>query len=220
MCSCLNTALGLFRLCLRCIFTPRIFSAALLLSFLPSLANAANLLESGLYEGLMLAVSSEGKVTGYYQEEQGENPGKRCTFFFSGTTNEQGGAKIQSWSSRIKLLGNITAQPDAIVVTIPKGREHDGCGLVLMPEIDQGLSLTRIAQVPWRELRTITATKVHLSKMPTDGAAQKAYLIRGDVVGVLQTKDQWVEVEYVASERRIKGWVKELETGKVFLLEQ
>lgn len=61
-------------------------------------ATTVNYFSSGTYEGLSLAVDRDGRVTGYFREEQGVGVTKTCSFFLTG----------KATSSEIKLLIGVT----------------------------------------------------------------------------------------------------------------
>jgi hypothetical protein len=106
----------------------------------------ASILQSGVYEGLMLAVSSGGSVTGYYSESLDEGGKRTCAFYLAGAMAKSGDAEVTSWSS-VQLPGRLTASANGVTLAIPDGQTHAGCINVLIPEINEGVELdvTRLA---------------------------------------------------------------------------
>ncbi len=162
--------------------------------------------EPGIYENLLLAVNKNGVITGYYREEQGEGVTKTCEFFLQGEAKE-GVANIITWGNK-PFAGVIKAGTTEINLKIEKGREHPGCGLVLMPEIARGLSFDLITKAPWSELRTIASEKSYFYSEPNSAKRLKSYLVKGDVVGVVAIQDNWLQIEYYSSNAKItRRWI-------------
>lgn len=181
---------------------------ALGLALLPLLGAAqAGKPVAGQYEGLMVAVSPQGAVTGHYVEEQGEGVVKRCAFSLSGQLAAGGEAAIRSWSS-VQLPGRLKFDKEGVTLTLPEGTQHDGCGLVLMPQIATGLALDLVAPAGWTALHHITADKAPFFDTPQSAKPRRAYVVKGDVVGVLAEQDGWVRVEYPAKGKRVAGWLQ------------
>ena len=81
----------------------------------------------------MLAVNSRGMVTGYYREEQGRSVVKACTFYLAGT-GKGGEIPVVTWNEQA-FRGTLKALRNGVRLKIVQGREHPGCGLVLLPLI-------------------------------------------------------------------------------------
>jgi hypothetical protein len=169
----------------------------------PLLADTATL-EPGRYEALMLAVTPDHQVEGFYAEELGEGVSRRCAFYFKG----QPGGSITTWN-RAAYPGQVAATADGVTLTVQKGREHPGCMSVLAPEIATGLELGRIDSRAWIGLVSVSSDKAYLLKAPGSKATKRPYIVKNDVVGVLEYKDGWAKVEYVnADDRSFTGWIR------------
>ncbi len=168
--------------------------------------------EPGVYENMLLAVSSNGTITGYYREAQGEGVVKTSAFTFKGEAQADV-AHIFVGSDQ-SFPGKIRAEIDGINLTIPKGLEILGCGLVLMPEIKEGLSYDLITKAPWRELRTIVSDKSHFYSEPKADKKLKSCLVRGDVVGVIAEEGHWAHIDYYSSSGKfIRRWIQDADTN-------
>ncbi|MCP2051691.1 UNVERIFIED_ORG: hypothetical protein J3D59_001551 [Pseudomonas fluorescens] len=179
------------------------FSVLSLCALAPTLAGAAEL-HSGKYEGLMLAVTPEHQVEGYYAEELGEGVTRNCTFYLQGQPEA-----LTTWLDKA-YPGSVAASSDGVTLTVEQGREHPGCISVLMPEIATGLDLTQTASKQWIGLVTVTADKAYLLKKPGAEAAKRAYIVKDDVVGVLAFKDGWAKVEFTnAKDHTYTGWISQ-----------
>ena len=160
---------------------------------------------SGQYEQLVLAVDPKGRLTGYFREEQGRGVVKSCVFSVSGQGKE-GEFPIVSWSDRA-FPGTLKANKSGVTLKIPKGREHPGCGLVLLPQIADGLEFDRVSAANWYEFRKISSARAQFYSAPDPSRVQRAYVVSGDVVGVVASSGKWLEVDYQGKQASIKGWI-------------
>lgn len=171
-------------------------------------------LVSGQYEQLMLAVDAQGKVTGYFREEQGDVPAKSCVFFLLGTARAHAAIPVSTWNEDV-FAGTLKAERHGVQLTIEHGREHPGCGLVLLPQIARGLELDRVADAKWSELRRVIQPRVHFHTSPDPSSAQPAFVVSGDVVGVLERQGEWLRVEYRGKQGMTRGWVRTKHTTEL-----
>lgn len=95
------------------------------------------------------------------------------------------------------------------------GVHRPSCNLVVLPEISTGISLDRVTKAEWVELLRVSADRAYFHGEPLDTKKLPTYVIKGDVVGVLSTRDGWLEVEYLAKKRRTKGWIRAEDTKKL-----
>ncbi|AZF22729.1 MULTISPECIES: hypothetical protein [unclassified Pseudomonas] len=174
-----------------------------LCAVVPALAGSAAL-HSGKYEGLMLAVTPQQQVEGFYSESLGEGVTRGCRFFLQGTP-----AALTTWLD-VAYPGSVAAASDGVTLTVAQGRQHPGCINVLMPEIATGLELSQTARKKWIGLVTVSADKAYLLKAPGAKAAKRPYIVKNDVVGVLAFKDGWAQVEFInADDRSFTGWISQ-----------
>ncbi|EFW77919.1 hypothetical protein ALP26_03804 [Pseudomonas savastanoi pv. glycinea] len=150
-------------------------------------------LHSGKYEQLMLAVTPDHQVEGYYAEERGEDPPFSCAFYLKGNVEAGKDVAVSSWSDGA-YPGTLKPSTDGVTLTIEQGQQHSGCLNVLMPDIATGLDLTQTASKQWISLVKVKADKAWLQKTPNAKATRGAYIVKGDVVGVLAFKDGAAQV--------------------------
>ncbi|AUZ47583.1 hypothetical protein [Pseudomonas orientalis] len=161
-------------------------------------------LQSGKYEGLMLAVTPQQQVEGFYSEAMGEGVTRGCSFFLQGKPEA-----LTTWRDAA-YPGSVAAAADGVTLTVEQGRQHPGCINVLMPDIATGLALSQTARKKWIGLVTISAQKAYLLKTPGAKATKRPYIVKHDVVGVLAFKDGWAQVEFInADERSFTGWISQ-----------
>lgn len=174
-----------------------------LCAMVPAFAGSAAL-HSGKYEGLMLAVTPEHQVEGFYAEEMGEGVTRRCAFYLQGKPEA-----LTTWLDDA-FPGSVTASSDGVTLSVERGREHPGCINVLMPEIATGLDLTQTASKNWIGLVTVSADKAYLQKTPGAKAIKRPYIVKDDVVGVLAFKEGWAQVEFInVQDRSFIGWISQ-----------
>jgi hypothetical protein len=172
----------------------------------PAQAADASSLKPGKYEGLMLAVDPAGNLSGYYRESQGEGVSKTCTFFLKGKVADNH-AELSTWSDQV-YPGVLKADGADVNLQIEKGRDFPGCGLVLMPEIAQGIKFDKTLDAKWSDLEIVASNRAYLYSAPAEDKKLKSYLIKGDVVGALSTNGDWVQVEFPREGKKsVSGWI-------------
>lgn len=172
----------------------------------PALAEGLTL-RSGKYEQLLLAVTPEGQIEGFYAEERGTGTTFSCAFYLQGKVESGKASPVSSWLDEV-YPGTVEPSIDGVVLTIEQGQQHPGCMNVLMPDISTGLDLSRTASKKWIGLVTVAVDKAWLQKTPDARSTRGAYIVKGDVVGVLAFKDGAAKVEFVDGDNRsFMGWI-------------
>lgn len=194
----------------------------LLLLALAALAPDATMAQGGVrefrpgwYEALMLAVDGQGHITGYYREEQGAGVTKTCSFFLKGQARA-GEAEIRTWSDRV-LPGHLRAESDGVVMRIEGGSEHAGCQLVMLPQVSEGLPLDLVETAEWIELRRISSQRAYLHSDRKASSRLRAFVVRGDVVGVTSRSGAWLQAEYRGGKGKTVGWIRARDTAALVL---
>ena len=169
----------------------------------------------------MLAVD-HGEVVGFFNVERGEGVTFRCSFFLKGK-EVKGQADIVTWSGqRIRKDGDIYFFPGLlknenkgdIYLKIEQGSgEHPGCGMAIGPQVgEEGLPLSRNYEAKWATLRMVKNDRAALFSQSALDKKTKSYFIRGDVLGVLSVKDEWLHIEFPRpGKKSIKGWVRSVD---------
>ncbi len=166
-------------------------------------------LQPGIFEGLMLAIDPSGRVSGYFREEQGQGVTKTCTFFLSGQASGNP-FDIVTWSNET-FPGSLKIVGDDIELKIPKGREHPGCGMVLLPEIAQGVEFDRTGKTNWIGLRVVAAPRAYFHAKPSDAEKLRVFVVKGDVVAVIADQGDWLDVAYPGEKKTTEGWIRAAE---------
>lgn len=174
---------------------------------------SAEELKSGFYENLAMAVGRNGAVVGVYKENQGEGVTKDCSFFLRGaSTNNE--ALVMTWSDRL-LPGTVKAINGGVVLKVENGTDHAGCGLVLLPQISNGIELDLVRLTKWLDLQEIIAERAVLHSAPSSKWKSNGTLHKGAIVGILRQKDGWIQVEPVFQAIRIVGWIQSREAVRL-----
>lgn len=184
------------------------------LFLLASYARAGDVIQKfvpGMYEGLMLAVDHDGHLTGFYREAQGQGPTKTCSFFLGGQ-DTRGQAIVTTWNDLV-LPGLLAVAGKDLKLKIERGREHPGCGLVLLPEVSTGITLERTSEAQWNTLKMVQNTRAQLFSEPSFDKKSKSYFIKNDVLGIVAVSGEWLKVEFPREGKpAIKGWVRSSDT--------
>jgi hypothetical protein len=187
--------------------TGALWSAGMALMFATS-AQAGSVLRPGLYEGLMLALDGGGNLSGAFAQ-QGS-----CTFRIAGRLSSRSVAEVRTVDGPAPAIeGRVAAGTDSVnrnvSLALPGAQQLPGCGNVLPPLIDKGLELDLTHKASWTRLVGVTTDQAALRKSPAD--AGRAYVVRGDVLGVVSEKGELLEVDFVSAKGRgvrlVRGWI-------------
>ena len=194
---------------------PWLIFLSLIFLTLPSALHAQDM-PSGNYENLVLAVDSgAGTLSGYFSDSNGYStwsydPHFTCRLFLTGKRDGDHYV-IQAWKP---------ADRDPIVIggTLnPLSRNKPAVRLALAPlpgdcwSVNPALGKADGAKLslqkaqPYAEVRMVSAPKAHFYA-GADGAPGKDYVVRGDVLAVMETKGEFARVQF---EGKDKGWVRQ-----------
>jgi hypothetical protein len=193
-------------------------SALLFVLCLNVSAQQKNKIVSGDYEGLLIGVNSQGELTGYYNSGTGDdgygNPRFTCTFFIYGEKETGGKYKVKTWhpeypdevvEGELKYVEN-KGKPG---VNMYLDGEHGGCWNVA-PVLKEkgGVSYDLTSAGKWESIRMISPKRVYLFKSFDAKAPQKIYIVKNDVVRILQTKGDLAEINFINDRgKATKGWM-------------
>jgi hypothetical protein len=167
---------------------------------------------SGAYDNtLLLAVGPGGEVSGYFSMSQPGPPQIDCIASFRGklagasgpvTAFDAADPKADVINGRIADIGD-----RGVRITLPS--EPPGCGNIWsFANKDDPSDFTLQKTEPWTSVRVVKAAKAYFS--PTPGAAHgRAYIVKGDGVGVRTAQAGWVQADFVGDAHTTSGWLKE-----------
>ena len=190
------------------------WAGALALAASAAVAPAAGAapIASGAYDNtLLLAVGPGGQLTGYFSMSQPGPPQIDCIASFRGKLAGASGAVAAYDAADPKtdvINGRITGTgAGAVRITLPS--EPPGCGNIWsFANKDNPADFTLQTAKPWTSVRVVKADKAYFS--PTPGAAHgRAYIVKGDGVGVRAAQAGWVQADFVGETHTSSGWLKE-----------
>jgi hypothetical protein len=182
------------------------------LAVAPTAGAAAPAIASGVYDDtLVLAVGPGGEVSGYFDMTQPGTPSFSCIFYLKGRLAGAAAAVATYFPDDPKgdlIRGALTAAgPGKVRVALPT--EHGGCGnLWQFADKDTPADFKLQQAMPWTSVRVVKADKAYFSATP--GAAHgRAYLVKGDGVGIRATQAGWVQADFVGEKHTSSGWLSE-----------
>jgi hypothetical protein len=179
-----------------------------------SAAHAAPQVASGAYDNTLLVGvdPATGAVSGYFDMTQEGPPSVSCVFYLKGRL-AGGAAKVATFfpdDPRGDLIaGSLTSQGGGKVrVALPT--EHGGCGNVWQfADTSQPADFALQKAMPWRSVRVVKADKAYFYAAPGAAAHGKAYIVKGDGVGVRAAQAGWAQADFVGASHTSSGWLRE-----------
>ena len=179
-----------------------------LLALSLSAATAPAHLQSGVYEGLQLAVAPDGAVAGSFTRETDAEPTRTCDFSFTGHIQPSGDADVTVRSSPDDpiLHGSLVKTAEGVALNVPKLTNFPACDqLVEVPP--RGVPFSRIGPPDGTWLASISTPRAQLHRAPT-GSAWRGYLVKDDYVALGARKgERWQAVFLSPVGRRSHGWL-------------
>jgi hypothetical protein len=188
--------------------------AAAMAGLAASASAAAPTIASGAYDNtLLLGVDpATGAVSGYFDMTQGSPaPVISCIFYLKGRIAGPRAAIDTFFPDDPKgdlIRGVLTSQgPGKVRLALPT--EHGGCGNVWQfADATQPADFALQGARPWTAVRVVQAAKAYF--YPAPGAAHgRAYLVKGDGVGVRASQAGWVQADFVGGTRTSSGWLRD-----------
>ncbi len=166
-------------------------------------------LQPGVYGEVRLARDPTTKlITGHFSSSTGE--GKfSCIFQFEGRDAKGDTLQVESWfpaQPKERIVGSLTITgTDAFTLTLKD--EHGGCWNVQhFADAKDPATFKIDTPKAWIGLRVVKEKKVKFFSDASTAKPKTAFLVVGDVVGVLEQKGDWLWVEFVGG-RTTLGWM-------------
>jgi hypothetical protein len=130
--------------------------------------------------------------------------------FFNGSMLGDGSIRLDTWYPDGQT-GNIETGSPIVL------REKSGQWVATVtgdlpncdaPTIESGDFLKLDAPRPWKSIGYINKSKTFLYSDPSDDSRTKAYLVRSDPVALVQSKGEWVEINYFGHRANLLRWLK------------
>jgi hypothetical protein len=77
-----------------------------------------------------------------------------------------------------------------------------------LTQIAGGITLDQVSMAKWFQLRVIPPQRAYLHSKPVASEELLSFIVRGNVIGVLSDKGDWLQVEYRGEKRIYKGWIR------------
>ena len=177
-------------------------------------AAAENLLTvaSGDYgDGMLIGFNPSTKaLTGYFSSETGQGQFS-CIFYLKGKLTGSPAA-ISTYfpetpDDKIKGQLVLTASNS---FKVRLSTEPGGCWNVLHFADDSlPAEFTLVAKHPWVSVAVVRSGRAFFFDAPTAAVHRKSYVVKGDGVGVRTVKPGWLEVDFVAGEKVVSGWIRQ-----------
>jgi hypothetical protein len=162
---------------------------------------------SGIYEQVLLAAGPDGGLRGQFVNINGQSATEKCQIFFAAPA--AGPATV--WSPGVApSTGALAVTGDNVTLTVPTYRAFPGCGMAGDPTLATGEEFSLTRATGWIALDQVSARRAYLHAAPADRKMPRAYVVKGDVLGLLGTANGWLHVEYIPpldTAKSIKGWI-------------
>lgn len=191
----------------------RLLLAALAACLLAGIADAAPI-ASGAYDNtLLIGVDpASGAVSGYFDMTRGEQPSFSCIFYLKGRITGDA-ATVDTYfpdDPKEDLIKGTLSASVAGKVRVSLPTEHGGCANVWQfADKTQPADFALQSARPWIAVRVVSAAKAYFYPSPGAAAHGKAYILKGDGVGIRAARTGWVQVDFVRESRTSSGWLRE-----------
>jgi len=178
-----------------------------------SSAQAAPQIASGAYDNtLLIGVDpATSAVSGYFDMTRGGQPSFSCIFYLKGRL-VGGMAKVATFfpgDPKGDLIAGVLKPLGRGRVRLALATEHGGCANVWQfADMSQPADFALQQAQPWTSVRVVKASKAYFYDAP--GAAHgKAYVVKGDGVGVRAAQPGWAQADFVGENSASSGWLRE-----------
>lgn len=189
--------------------------AGLLLAFAIALPCAAAApVRSGDYDGLLVAVGPQGRLTVYFESSTGSGQFS-CVFFGAGLVTG-GKHTVDTWYPadrpgeviRGVLEDSAVGAKPGVRLTLEE--EHGGCANV-QRFASEPASFALTEPGGWIAIGVVASARAYFRDDPS-GPPRKAFVVAGNPLRIYEERGGWVRAEYVgATGKRTQGWLRQSE---------
>jgi hypothetical protein len=155
-------------------------------------------LKAGNYGNLILAIDTN-KVTALYTKD-----GQSCYFFETEFTkySAESALKWRKIGSDEKGDGKFIAEPGAVWIQL--SGKASGCA----PDLFKSAQKMPISKINnWKKISAVDKNLVEISSEPLEGMKIGQSFKKGDIICILEEKNDWLRVEKIAKSAQV-GWIK------------
>lgn len=167
---------------------------------------------SGVYDEMLIGFDPTTRiVTGYFHSEAGQGQFS-CIFYLTGELHGPS-AQVSTYFPETPAADLINGE--LVLQTNQKFRvrlasEHGGCWNVEhFADDDLPAEFTLQARQPWTSVAVVKSDKAYFFDAPASATHRKAYLVKGDGVGVRISQPGWLEVDFVGGRKPTAGWIRQ-----------
>ena len=178
------------------------------------ITNAQKILSGEYDPALKLAYDDKtNRLTGYFKMTSGSDfktspPAFSCIFYIDGTI-EGDKFDVATYSPEFKSTEVIEGSMEIIndtTVQIQLPSEHGGCWN-LQHFTEKPVLFELEKQIPWIQIRYVTAEKAYFHSEKSDDKRLKSYIVKNDIVCVDRQDGDWVYCTYYGKKATL-GWIK------------
>lgn len=173
---------------------------------------------SGDYgDGMLIGVNPATQaVTGYYSANN-VNGQFNCIFYLRGKLG-RASVPVSTYFPETpakQIKGKLSLEaPDKFIVRL--SAEHGGCWNVMHFADDSiPAEFTLVAKHPWLSIAVVKSDRAYFYDTPTSVQHRRAYIVRGDGVGVRAMRPGWLQVDFPGDKRMTSGWIRRSEVYPV-----
>jgi hypothetical protein len=190
------------------------FSAAILgaqVYAFPARADDTDIV-SGAYDDMLIGFDPATRVvTGYFfsQTVRGQFS---CIFYLKGVLHGPS-AHVSTYfpeTPAADLIKGELALETHMKFRVKLPSEHGGCWNVEhFADDNQPAEFTLKGHHPWTSVAVVRSDKAYFFDAPASVTHRKAYLVKGDGVGVRASQPGWLEVDFIGGHRPVSGWIRQ-----------
>ena len=192
---------------------PRLLLSMLLLAASPPAHAQDTSIASGVYDELLMGFDPTTRiVSGYYYSETGGGQFS-CIFYLSGKLS---GASAPISTYFPEEPADEVIKGKLVVETHHKfqirlAEEHGGCWNVMhFADAEQPAEFELQSAYPWTSIAVVKSKRAYFFPDPASATHRKAYVVKGNGVGVRAKKPGWLNVDYIDPDgKAISGWIRQ-----------
>lgn len=162
---------------------------------------------TGSYGTLTLGFDPKTReITGYHEDHTGSEGQFSCIFALRGVLAGDTAALATAYpEDGEKIPGTLTFSGDTVQIKLE--REHGGCWNVQHFADPTPASFSLEEAAPWVAVRIVASERAYFRSTP-GGKPRRAYVVKGDLVGVTETSGEWGYVVYTNAAGKVtRGWI-------------
>lgn len=169
--------------------------------------------QSGLYDSSRIGYEASTKtLSGVFKEVEIGKQQKSCVFYFISTLeHDEKTYPLSIYDLNYQLISygtiNYWKAVDAYHIKLDKNLYQ--CQQMMPDIVGTGIDIFFKNFMPWKFVKLVKSSKAYFYKAPNEASKGRAYILKGDDLGLVERRGEWYKVQYVtASQKVVEGWVK------------